>query len=130
MVGESGSNKSTLARLVMALDTPTAGRVELLPRPATTPVARAIARRARLPDGVPDPYGSLDPRRTVRRTIVTELAAAGAGQRHKGRAARARRQVLAQVGLRAGDAHKYPHDFSAASASASPSPAPDHARRA
>ena len=96
VVGESGSGKSTLARLVMALDTPSAGSVQLLGRD--------------LQMVFQDPYGSLDPRQTVE-TIVTEPLQALANATKAELRERAA-EVLAQVGLRAGDAHKYPHEFS------------------
>ena len=57
-----------------------------------------------------DPYGSLDPRQTVE-TIVTEPLQALANATKAELRERAA-EVLAQVGLRAGDAHKYPHEFS------------------
>ena len=111
VVGESGSGKSTLARLVMALDTPSAGSVELLGRDLHRLPARELrAARRDLQMVFQDPYGSLDPRQTVA-TIVTEplqaLAQTSKAELHEQAA-----EVLAQVGLRPGDAHKYPHEFS------------------
>ena len=111
VVGESGSGKSTLARLVMALDTPSAGSVELLGRDLHRLPARALrAARRDLQMVFQDPYGSLDPRQTVE-TIVTEPLQALANATKAELRERAA-EVLAQVGLRAGDAHKYPHEFS------------------
>ncbi len=111
VVGESGSGKSTLARLVMALDVPTAGSVQLLGRDLhRLPAHELRAARRDFQMVFQDPYGSLDPRQRVE-TIVTEPlhALAGAtGAELRERAA----EVLAQVGLRAGDALKYPHEFS------------------
>ena len=111
VVGESGSGKSTLARLVMALDTPSAGSVELLGRDLHRLPARALrAARRDFQMVFQDPYGSLDPRQTVE-TIVTEPLQALANATKAELRERAA-EVLAQVGLRAGDAHKYPHEFS------------------
>ena len=111
VVGESGSGKSTLARLVMALDTPSAGSVELLGRDLHRLTACALrAARRDLQMVFQDPYGSLDPRQTVE-TIVTEPLQALADATKAELRERAA-EVLAQVGLRAGDAHKYPHEFS------------------
>ena len=111
VVGESGSGKSTLARLVMALDAPSAGSVQLLGRDLhRLPAHELRAARRDFQMVFQDPYGSLDPRQRVE-TIVTEPlhALAGAtGAELRERAA----EVLAQVGLRAGDALKYPHEFS------------------
>ncbi len=111
VVGESGSGKSTLARLVMALDAPSAGSVELLGRDLHRLSAGDLrAARRDFQMVFQDPYGSLDPRQTVER-IVTEPLQALAQTTHAELRERAA-EVLAQVGLRAGDAHKYPHEFS------------------
>jgi peptide/nickel transport system ATP-binding protein len=123
VVGESGSGKSTLARLVMALEAPTAGQVlpdGRGPAHAWTP---AELRRARAGFQMvfQDPYGSLDPRRTVLQTVAEPLAvlhgASAAEQRE--RAA----EALDAVGLRAATWPSTRTSSPAASASASPSPA-------
>jgi len=111
VVGESGSGKSTLARLVMALEQPTAGTVRFAGRDLFA-LPREELRRARVDFQMvfQDPYGSLDPRRTVGWTIAEPLAAlakSSAGEQRERVAA-----MLAQVGLRGADASKYPHEFS------------------
>ena len=111
VVGESGSGKSTLARLVMALDTPTRGRV-LIDGQDVHALAPAALRRARAGFQMvfQDPYGSLDPRRTVLQTVSEPLAVlhgVGRAERHE-RAA----EALHDVGLRSSDLAKYPHEFS------------------
>ena len=111
VVGESGSGKSTLARLVMALEAPSAGSV-LLEGVDLHRLDAAALRRARvkLQMVFQDPYGSLDPRRTVGQTVAEPLAVLlGAGRaEQRERAA----DMLDAVGLRAADADKYPHEFS------------------
>jgi peptide/nickel transport system ATP-binding protein len=111
VVGESGSGKSTLARLVMALEQPTAGRV-LLDGEDLHRLSPAALRRARSKVQMvfQDPYGSLDPRRTVLQTVAEPLAVLlGAGRaEQRERAA----EALEAVGLRAADLAKYPHEFS------------------
>ena len=111
VVGESGSGKSTLARLVMALEAPTSGQVRLEGEDLHA-LAPAALRRARekLQMVFQDPYGSLDPRRTVLQTVAEPLAVLlGAGRaEQRERAA----EVLDAVGLRAADLAKYPHEFS------------------
>jgi peptide/nickel transport system ATP-binding protein len=111
IVGESGSGKSTLARLVMALDRPTSGRVFLLGKELHA-LPREELRRARRDFQMvfQDPYGSLDPRQTVERIVTEPLAAQGGASREDMR--RRAAEVLGQVGLRAADAGKYPHEFS------------------
>ena len=112
VVGESGSGKSTLARLVMALDRPTAGHVELLGRNLHQ-LSEKDLRLARRDFQMvfQDPYGSLDPRMMVERIISEPLGTLNEKLSHD-----AQRQqvqaVLEQVGLRAQDAEKYPHEFS------------------
>ena len=111
VVGESGSGKSTLARLVMALEAPDAGSVRLngddLHR--LTPAALRAAR-ARFQMVFQDPYGSLDPRRSVLQTVAEPLAVL---QRATPAELQARAaEALADVGLASGDLHKYPHEFS------------------
>ena len=71
VVGESGSGKSTLARLVMALEAPSAGQVQL-DGVDLHGLSHAGLRRVRsqLQMVFQDPYGSLDPRRTVLQTVA------------------------------------------------------------
>lgn len=122
VVGESGSGKSTLARLVMALEKPTQGKV-LFKGQDLNALPQDALRRARSDFQMvfQDPYGSLDPRQKVLR-IVSEplsstlnnpsgqalIAQALSPQDLKDRAA----QALTEVGLRASDLDKYPHEFS------------------
>ncbi len=111
VVGESGSGKSTLARLVMALEAPSSGQVRLqgvnLHALSPTELRRA---RGDFQMVFQDPYGSLDPRRTVLQTVAEPLAvlhgAGAAEQRERGA------EALDAVGLRAADLGKYPHEFS------------------
>lgn len=107
IVGESGSGKSTLARMVMAFEKPDGGRVLFEGRDlATLPAAELRALRPHFQLVFQDPYGSLNPRRTVGWSISEPLRATG--QEDQDRIT----QALDQVGLRAEDADKYPHEFS------------------
>src|SRR5690606_8779587 len=82
IVGDSGSGKSTLARLVMALDTPTAGTVELLGRNLhALPAAELRQARRDIQMVFQDPYGSLDPRQRIGRTVAEPLQAQRLGSR-------------------------------------------------
>lgn len=110
IIGESGSGKSTLIRLLLGLDVPTSGTVEMAGRPVD---ARASARELhwlRRQTGIvfQDPYASLDPRMSVGRIIGEPLWALGIGGDRRARV----REVLAQAGLDADMADRYPHEFS------------------
>jgi peptide/nickel transport system ATP-binding protein len=112
VVGESGSGKSTLARLVMALEAPTSGRVLFEGRDlhSLAPEALRAARRD-FQMVFQDPYGSLDPRMTVARSVAEPLEKLD----HVARAERRERaaEMLAAVGLNpATDLDKVPHEFS------------------
>ncbi|HEX6017838.1 MAG TPA: ATP-binding cassette domain-containing protein [Burkholderiaceae bacterium] len=111
VVGESGSGKSTLARLVMALERPDAGAVRFAGQDLANLDAPALRRaRSGFQMVFQDPYGSLDPRRTVAQTVAEPLAVlhGAAGPEQRERAA----EALDTVGLRASDLDKYPHEFS------------------
>jgi peptide/nickel transport system ATP-binding protein len=111
VVGESGSGKSTLARLVMALEAPTSGRVVLdgLDLHALPP-AELRRARSKVQMVFQDPFGSLDPRRTVLQTVAEPLAVLLGASRAEQRERAV--EALDAVGLRAADLAKYPHEFS------------------
>ena len=111
IVGESGSGKSTLARLVMALERPTAGQVLLQGRDlhALSPDELRAARRD-FQMVFQDPYGSLDPRRRIWRTVAEPAAALEGADRAEQRERAA--AMLTAVGLHADALDQYPHEFS------------------
>ncbi|MCS5608301.1 MAG: ATP-binding cassette domain-containing protein [Alphaproteobacteria bacterium] len=112
VVGESGCGKSTLARLCMFLDKPTSGRVEVLGQDLSA-LSPSELRQARSQFQMvfQDPYGSLDPRHTVRRIVGETLDALPARERGNHRET-AIGQAIDAVGLRVNDLDKYPHEFS------------------
>ena len=110
LVGESGSGKSTIGRAVLGLQPLTEGRVRLAGRDITNLKAGSDTRIAKLMQVVfQDPYSSLNPSRTVGRTLSEPLEVQGA----KARDAVARIQsLLDSVGLPSDAAARYPHGFS------------------
>jgi len=71
IVGESGSGKSTLARLIVGLDHPTRGQILYQGRDvhaADRRQRRDLRRRIQIV--LQDPYSSLNPRRTLRETLL------------------------------------------------------------
>ena len=111
IVGESGSGKSTVARLALRLIEPTAGAVSFGGRDLSR-LSRGELRRQRrhMQMIFQDPYGSLNPRMTVRDTLTEPLEVHGVGSA----AERERRieALAAEVGLPASALGRYPHEFS------------------
>ena len=112
VVGESGSGKSTLARLVMALETPSAGSVHFDGQELhRLPPAELRQARRNFQMVFQDPYGSLDPRMSVARSVAEPLEmldTLSPAERRERAAA-----MLEAVGLNAAqDLDKLPHEFS------------------
>jgi len=111
LVGESGSGKTTTGRAILRLIEPTAGRVTFDGVDVLALEREPLRKlRRRMQIVFQDPHTSLDPRmrvgRAVREGIEAHQIAEGADA--DARVARA----LEEVGLRAGDAGKLPHEFS------------------
>ncbi len=118
LVGESGCGKSTVARLLVGLYTPTRGRVVFGGVDATA-AARPTSMRRRMQMIFQDPYASLNPRWKVREIVAEPLREHGFGE--GGEASGADREkalvdrvgaLLGSVGLATADADKFPHQFS------------------
>jgi oligopeptide/dipeptide ABC transporter ATP-binding protein len=112
LVGESGSGKSTLGKTLMGLYDKTAGSVtyrdEVLPVRYAPQDFRRMATRMQMI--FQDPYSSLNPRMTV-----GEIIAEGLRLKPNVQPGQARQKVtewLEKVGLNAGHASRYPHEFS------------------
>ena len=112
IVGESGSGKSTLARSVMGLEKPQSGSVTINGKDIYS-LGRAELKAARKEFQAifQDPYGSLDPRHSVRRILAEPVVSLEGATTAESREARIG-QVLEAVGLAASAADKYPHEFS------------------
>ncbi|MEY9851127.1 peptide/nickel transport system ATP-binding protein [Leifsonia sp. EB41] len=111
LVGESGSGKSTVAKLILRLEEPTSGRVAINGQDTGALTAREVfALRRRMQPVFQDPYGSLDPLRSVGASIAEPLAVHRVGDR----ASRRRRvvELLDRVALPAAFAARYPNELS------------------
>jgi dipeptide transport system ATP-binding protein len=106
VVGESGCGKSTLARMVTLLERPTSGTIILDGKPAD-PADGATRRAVQMV--FQDPYGSLNPRRSVAEILQEPLTIAGTDVAARRETALA---MMARVGLRPDQAGRYPHMFS------------------
>ena len=111
LVGESGCGKTTIGKMVVALERPDAGSVTLAGRPVTSLRGRELRRyRRNLQLMFQDPYSSLDPRMRVGAIIREPLAIQRIGSRkeQQGRVF----ELLSEVGLPRNAVERYPHEFS------------------
>ncbi len=111
LVGESGCGKSTVGRSILRLIEPDAGRVAIDGLNVLTLGGRELrALRRRMQIVFQDPYGSLNPRLTVRQTLAEPLAihrlATGADAERRIAA------LLQEVGLDPRFARSYAHELS------------------
>ncbi len=112
IVGESGCGKSSLARAILALEWPQAGRVEWRGRVLRRDDAAGLrAMRREIQIVFQDPVGSLDPRMTVGQSVA-EAFEALTDSRSRAATADRVRETLAEVGLDPALASRYPHELS------------------
>ena len=108
LAGESGSGKSTIARMIMGLTRPTAGAILIDGQDIAGQIGtRAHGRRVQMV--FQNPGASLNPRRTVAQSIAVPLVAHGFD-----RADQPRRiaDLLDMVQLPKSFAQRYPHELS------------------
>lgn len=111
IVGESGCGKSTTGRTLLRLLEPTAGAVRLEGTDLlglSSGQLREMRRKMQII--FQDPYGSLNPRMTVREVLAEPLLLHGVATQATLRAKIA--EVLELCGLSAFHAERYPHEFS------------------
>jgi peptide/nickel transport system ATP-binding protein len=111
LVGESGSGKTTVARTLLRLTEPSSGSFRLDGAEVFTLAPGPLRRlRRRLQIVFQDPYGSLNPRMTVRQTLREPLAIHQLTPKPQ-RDARVK-ALLDEVGLDPELADRYPHELS------------------
>ncbi|MFC4114517.1 ATP-binding cassette domain-containing protein [Nonomuraea zeae] len=111
LIGESGSGKSTVARMVLGLVEPTAGRIMLGDTPITGATgARLRELRRHVQIVYQNPFTSLNPRMTVRQIVTDPLASYRIGTRAERRARAA--ELLDRVGLPAALLDRRPRELS------------------
>ncbi len=115
LVGESGCGKSTLGRGILRLEQPTGGSVVLDGVDLAVLKGEKLRRARRQMQMVfQDPMASLDPRQSVESLLTEPLRAHsdGEGAMPKSQWRQRVLDMLEVVGLPAGAAAKYPHEFS------------------
>jgi peptide/nickel transport system ATP-binding protein len=106
LVGESGCGKSTLARAVCGLEPLAGGRIVFDGEPIRPlGLRKRPAHQVRIQMVFQNPYASLNPRRRVGAQIEDARRVATRGSASV-------TELLADVGLDADAARKYPHQFS------------------
>ena len=111
LIGESGSGKTTVGRCILKLIEPTAGALVFdgVPMTGLTQAQfRPLRRRVQMV--FQDPFRSLNPRMSVRDTLLEPLMLHGIGARseREGRV----RALLRRVELEPDDLRRYPHQLS------------------
>ncbi len=111
LVGESGCGKTTIGKMIVALEKPNGGAVTLGGVDVSKLRGSELRRKRRdLQLMFQDPHSSLDPRMRVGTIIAEPLAVPHLGNK------RARRdrvfELLSEVGLPRNAVERYPHEFS------------------
>jgi len=112
IVGESGCGKTTIARTLIGLETPTSGTMEFKGKSIGEAITlKQLRRHAQMV--FQDPYESLDPRATIADTVEEPLVVHRIGNTHAQRM-RQVRSALEDAGLRPAEdfLHRYPHELS------------------
>jgi len=111
IVGESGCGKSTLARVLTMIEPPTSGTLEIEGNDIVLVDGKAPSLlRKQVQIIFQNPYGSLNPRKTVADMLEEPLLLNTDLDQSQRRAAA--EEMISKVGLRPEHADRYPHMFS------------------
>ncbi|MDR6101641.1 peptide/nickel transport system ATP-binding protein [Agrobacterium larrymoorei] len=108
IVGESGCGKSTTGRLLAGLNNPQSGSIRINGNDVKSFHRADLSRQVQMI--FQDPFASLNPRLTVENAIAEPLLIHGLDTVRNAR--QRARDLLADVGLSADMAKRYPHEFS------------------
>ena len=112
LVGESGCGKSTVSKLLVALEKPTAGSIVYKGQDLASMSGRALKQYRREVQIIfQDPYSSLNPRMTVGDIVAEGWSVHADIAPRKDRLKRTQ-ELLDRVGLNPDYVNRYPHQFS------------------
>ncbi|MDI3517311.1 MAG: peptide/nickel transport system ATP-binding protein [Thermotogota bacterium] len=112
LIGESGSGKTTVGRMIVRLLEPSEGRIEFDSRDITHLKERELKPfRNRFQIVFQDPYSSLNPRMTVFQILSRPLSVFGVENDRRKQKERVLK-ALYDVGLHDEHLNRYPHEFS------------------
>ena len=112
LVGESGCGKSTVSKLLVALEKPTDGSILYKGRDVAKMGGRALKQYRREVQIIfQDPYASLNPRMTVGDIVAEGWSVHADIAPRKGRLQRTQ-ELMDRVGLNPDFVNRYPHQFS------------------
>ncbi|MFM9279141.1 ABC transporter ATP-binding protein [Paenibacillus jiagnxiensis] len=114
IIGESGCGKSTLGKLLVQLESPTSGEIDILGESARAMLKRSpLAFRRKAQIIFQNPFDTFDPRHTIARILTDTLRLHGVGGSHEERLALCE-QRMEEAGLApARDyLYRFPHELS------------------